>query len=390
MKTRMQPRVRWGLLVLVISVAALLVVASPMQRAWGMWGLALTEILLLIVAILPLRVFRWSFREVFAMKMPSLTQVLGVLVLWLGSYVAVLVSTVALYYFFPSGMDEVSNAISDFFTSVPLPLALFVVAVLPGVCEEFLHRGLIQYTFQGKPKWLTIIGMAIIFGLFHLDLYRFIGTAILGGVLTYIMLKTNNLLLPILLHVINNTVSISLAFTSTENAGAAYMSLREVGSSLVIASVVPFLFLLGGRLLTPHQSSIGARRNSRATRVVAVLLSLLSFVSGAVLLVNGPPEPVLRTVLSQDVAPEDLGHQLPFTVETQGEYRLELAIEGDDGLLTTITIRDHGGAEVYRITGQSLAVQSLLELNEGEYVASVRYDHTGSEYLKVKIDIVIR
>ena len=46
--------------------------------------------------------------------------------------------------------------------------------------------------------------MGIIFGLFHGSVWRFLPTAILGGVLTYIMLETENMFYPALFHFTNN------------------------------------------------------------------------------------------------------------------------------------------------------------------------------------------
>ena len=41
-----------------------------------------------------------------------------------------------------------------------------------------------------------VTAMGIIFGIFHLDFVRFIPTAVLGAALTYVMLETDNILLP--------------------------------------------------------------------------------------------------------------------------------------------------------------------------------------------------
>ncbi|NMB19344.1 MAG: CPBP family intramembrane metalloprotease [Firmicutes bacterium] len=282
-RTGSELRVLRGVLVFVLSVVALMVLGAPMQDAWGMLGLALTELMLLAIAIFSVHRFRWDWKEVFPLDIPTFRQVWGVVVFWFASYLAVYVTTMILFYFFPGGMGEVSTALTGFFTSVPRPLALLVVAVLPGLCEEVLHRGLILYTLQGKSKWLTILVMALIFGFFHLDLYRFVGTALLGGSLTYVMLKTNNLVLPILLHVLNNAVTASLAFMDGTDGGPAYIPLSAVGSALVLASVAPFLFVQGSRLLRntegEHQRGVTKR-----TRVVTSLLALLFLLVGTLLI----------------------------------------------------------------------------------------------------------
>lgn len=275
--SRRQPKVSVGIVVFIISLFALIFIAAPMQHWWGMWGLAFTEVMIFAIAIIAARGFGWTFKDVFPLKIPSLSQILAVLVLWLASFIAVYVTTVSLYYLFPAEMSEVSTRLKEFFTSVSMPMALFMVAVLPSVCEEFLQRGLIQYTFIGKPRWVTILSMAVIFGLFHLDVYRFLGTAILGGMLTYVMLETDNLLLPILLHFVNNVASTSAGFVAQSGDTLTLMSLTAVGSAFIVAAVIPFLFLLGRKLLLRGMSKkvkpIGKGGWLMATLVAVLLLA---------------------------------------------------------------------------------------------------------------------
>ena len=389
LQRKTEPKVSRGILVFLISLAALFVLAVPMQNAWGMWGLALTELMLLVIAIIFARIFRWEFREVFPLKVPSFRQILGVLVLWFASYVAVYVTSVTLYYLFPAGMGGVNTALTDFFTSVPKPLALLVVAVMPGICEEVLHRGLIQFTFRGKSKSVTILAMAVIFGLFHLDLYRFVGTALLGGVLTYIMVETGNLLLPILLHVLNNAVSTSLAFLSGPDAGLSYVPLSAIGFALIVAAMVPFLFVLGSRLLARR----GAGQKKPATRkawIFATLLALLCVVGGTFLVTNGSSTPIFETSFSEQVPSDSSGHRLPFTVEQAGIYHIDLTIEGGEGLLTSIAIQRADGDEVYSLAAGSVTVQAaVVSFVAGDHLYVVEYDHNGVDYTPVKVAIRI-
>ena len=166
MTRTVKPNIYTGLIVFVVVLVLMVLVAVPMQLAWGMWGLALTEVMLLICAIVPAVIFKWDLREIFRLSRPTVRQVFGVLVLWLGAYLAVAAVTMITAYLFPEGMGYVSNELLKFFGSVPFPLTLFIVALMPAVCEEALHRGLILHTFRGKNKWVTMMGMGLIFGIF--------------------------------------------------------------------------------------------------------------------------------------------------------------------------------------------------------------------------------
>ncbi|HBG00141.1 MAG TPA: hypothetical protein DDW87_01010 [Firmicutes bacterium] len=282
-KAKVRPRASVGIALFFVSAITLILVAAPMQRTWGMWGFVLTEFMLLALAVIPARVFRWEFKEVFPMRIPSLDQIFGVLVLWLGSYIAVYASTMFLYYWFPGGMGEVSTALSEFFSGMPMPLTVLMVAGLPSVGEEFLHRGLIQYTFRGKPRWMTIVSMGVIFGLFHLDPYRFVGTAILGAVLTYIMVETKNLLLPIFMHFANNAVSTFLGLLSESSLGPTDLSVAAVGSALILSAIVPFLLLLGSRMLLRGEPR-KVEPIGKGTWALTVFLALLLVMAGTAIL----------------------------------------------------------------------------------------------------------
>ena len=68
---------------------------------------------------------------------------------------------------------------------------MIVVALLPAICEEAVHRGVIIHTmYRIRKEWLVVLIMGIYFGLFHASPLRFLPTAILGAVMSYIMLET--------------------------------------------------------------------------------------------------------------------------------------------------------------------------------------------------------
>ena len=127
-------------------IILLLFVATPMQLAWGMWGLAATEIMILAAAVIPALLYKWDLKQVFPLGIPSTRQVFGVLMLWLGSYLVVTTISLIIIYFFPQGLPEISRSILELFQSTPFPVTLFIAAGCRQ-CEEALHRGLIQYTF---------------------------------------------------------------------------------------------------------------------------------------------------------------------------------------------------------------------------------------------------
>lgn len=176
------------------------------QMKWGMYGLALTELYLLFLSIFAVKLLKIPLKEIFPLKRPKWKKTLGVLLMWVSSYALMIPVTMFMAYFFQKQMFAVSEGLNEVIYSVPLILSVFISSVMPAVCEEALHRGFILKSFQSKwkNKWFLSVLMGIIFGLFHGSIWRFLPTAILGGVLTYIMLETENIFYPALFHFTNN------------------------------------------------------------------------------------------------------------------------------------------------------------------------------------------
>ncbi len=281
---------------------------APLQYYLGMTGLALTELIILIMALIPTLLSGQKLSEVFPIKVPSGLKVLGVFLMWLGTFLVVLVINVVIMMVLPEAMAQEAGGLGTAFTSVSFIPALLIVAVMPAICEEALHRGFILSTMKPIRKdWVVVLIMGVLFGLFHLSVVRFAGTAILGAVLTYIMLKTKNFLYPAFLHLINNMVPLVLVFFVTEATGtneqittemleqsAGISDVMTLGSIILFACGAPILIACGAALINRKKASEytpeeKAARGRKAIRVIVVsaVLSALIFVSGLVLMVGG-------------------------------------------------------------------------------------------------------
>ncbi len=83
------------------------------------------------------------------------------------------------------------------------------LGLLPGLSEELLFRG-VMLSALGL-NWLALIISSVIFGLLHISgkqqwPYAVWATCV-GGVLGYSAIVTGNLLVPILAHILTNTIS---------------------------------------------------------------------------------------------------------------------------------------------------------------------------------------
>ena len=115
---------------------------------------------------------------------------------------------------------SISPATVEFvFTPQPLPDALwylvatgFIVAVIAPITEEFVFRGLILNRLIARFGFWNGLGLSsLIFGIFHIN---FFGAFLFAVVASLLYLKTGNLLVPILLHIGNNTIAIYQSFVN--------------------------------------------------------------------------------------------------------------------------------------------------------------------------------
>ena len=269
------------------------------QMKWGMYGLALTELYLLFLSIFAVKLLKIPVKEIFPLKKPKWRKTFGVLLMWVSSYTLMIPVTMFMAYFFPEEMFAVSEGLNEVIYSVPLLLSVFISSVMPAVCEEALHRGFILKSFQSKwkNKWFLSVLMGMIFGLFHGSIWRFLPTAVLGGVLTYIMLETENIFYPTLFHFINNFLPSFLAGFSgntsqTEAAGELLVQqgipVAFLGIYLAMACVAPFGFYTADYLLRKGEQGKEQRYIKSNTMLISlVVLTVLPIILGMMIFLYG-------------------------------------------------------------------------------------------------------
>lgn len=90
---------------------------------------------------------------------------------------------------------------------------LFLMALIPAFGEELFFRGAVQNIFSEKfSKHAAVWIAAALFSLIHFQMYGFIPRMMMGAAFGYILVWTRTLWLPILAHLLNNTLAISVSF----------------------------------------------------------------------------------------------------------------------------------------------------------------------------------
>lgn len=92
-------------------------------------------------------------------------------------------------------------------------IAILYVCIVGPILEELMFRGVILRTLSKYNAQFAIIASSIIFGLFHLYLEQGAHAIVIGLVFAYVSLKYDSLLMPILMHMMHNTL-VSMASLS--------------------------------------------------------------------------------------------------------------------------------------------------------------------------------
>ncbi|BFL47420.1 CPBP family intramembrane glutamic endopeptidase [Lactonifactor longoviformis] len=291
-----------GLLFFAVVMFSFYFIMAPLQMQFGMYGLAMTELLLLAMAIVCVKLCRADFKEIFPVGRVRFSKAAGTILLWLASFLTVMVLTLIITWFFPDEMLGVSQGLSSVISSVPFAVGFLFTVVMPAVCEEAVHRGVILHSMLPlKKKWLIVLIMGILFGIFHTSIWRFVPTALLGAALSYVMLETENMVYPAIFHGVNNYVPLAISSYSAkilERAGSDLsqtslntVPVASIGVYLVMACCVPFAAYGGNHLLhyreEGYRSTFFPKKRQGLIITVLIVSTVLILAAGFALLLYG-------------------------------------------------------------------------------------------------------
>ena len=150
---------------------------------------------------------------------------------------------------FMRSMEDSLSGMTEFLTTFDsvgeLVIAFIVIAVIAGIGEELIFRGLIQrklYIATKNPH-VAIWVAAFIFSAIHFQFYGFLPRLILGGLFGYFYYFTGNLWVPIVAHIFNNGLAIILIYLSNQKMISA--DIEEMDNVPFPAAIVSVLLATG-------------------------------------------------------------------------------------------------------------------------------------------------
>lgn len=351
-----------GLATFIITMAIMLTAGYWIQYRLGLYGVAITELMFLVIVAAAMFIFKLPFKEVFNFKIPQAWHIGGGLAAYAGTYMLVIGVSYIQMYLFPE-MMEVNQALSNIAQSKSFIISLFIMAVMPAFCEEALHRGFILRTFSGiKWNWVIVLMMGVIFGIFHADPYRFLATAILGGGLSYIALKTENFWMPVLFHFLNNLMSVVSSFTAGSDISLDFEISYEmaVGYFITFSGIALFFLYLGWKTLNRRKANTISRVKRWIIKIVAALMVVAGFYFIGTAALNQPIFETSVTTAENFSNKYSIGVAIPRTYD----YSLEV-----NNTYVSVKIIDSQDKTIYEdhFSADHATVSKPINLTQGNY-----------------------
>ena len=136
------------------------------------------------------------------------------------------------------------EALLQAWRAIPLPIVVFCLGILPGVCEEVFFRGFLMSGIRSQANGRTsIVAAAVAFGVFHIVLAggaapeRLLPSTLMGLILGWVTWSSGSILPSILMHCIHNSTLLTIASLRDELTGW--------GLGTVEQSHLPTTWLLG-------------------------------------------------------------------------------------------------------------------------------------------------
>jgi hypothetical protein len=178
-------------------------------------GLVIAHLLMIGLSLACLRVLagRTWHRQV-ALRAPSFSH----LVLTVAVVPAFMVlASASMYYFgevlrFPSLFKSLMGDLEGAFTGPAVFVAAAIIGVMPAFSEELWCRAFLGRGLVGKHGYvLGVLGTSLLFGAIHIDPVQGSMAMVLGVVIHYVYLTSRSLLIPMLLHFLNNCLAVLLS-----------------------------------------------------------------------------------------------------------------------------------------------------------------------------------
>jgi len=192
--------------------SSMLDLQGTQERAY--FTLAVSQVLIMAgPAILLAWYFKLDVRKTFSLRRPSNVHILGAALIALSAFpLSAFLHRLQSWLVGAPPDLEALEQLERLLTANASPwMVVVIIALLPGLCEELLFRGMLLSGLRGRISnaW-TIIVVGVLFGLFHIELEKIPQVSLMGMLLALVCLRSGSIFLSMGIHVVHNGLPILL------------------------------------------------------------------------------------------------------------------------------------------------------------------------------------
>ena len=277
-------------LLFLLSLLLLVTLGAITQMQFPLFGLGFTELfLILLPAIIFVRSKRLPIAKALGWKRISPST----------AFISIAVGTtcwgVAAGMFVLSQLILGEQPVVEALIPRTLPDLFWILifaALLPGLCEESLFRGVIQGVLGRKGKRAGLVITALLFALFHVSPWILVPGFFLGIVFGILAIRTGSTVPAIIAHIANNTTAFTVSYFYYDRPESeAYMLMGGLAAACCVAFPLFWIMTRGLKTAQPLLEAVpaGVRRPGAWLLGLAggtVLLGVLSFGLAVLMLVG--------------------------------------------------------------------------------------------------------
>ncbi|MCC5944038.1 MAG: CPBP family intramembrane metalloprotease [Bernardetiaceae bacterium] len=146
---------------------------------------------------------------------------------------------------------ELTRYITAFDSHWQFAFGLLIVAVLPGIAEEYCFRGILQKRLRllfSNPH-VAIVLAAVVFSAIHVQFYGFLPRFLLGAMFGYLFYWSGNLKVAMFAHFVNNAAALFAVYLSGTQEMLENPAMQEVESMPTLIGSAAVSLVLCGFLL---------------------------------------------------------------------------------------------------------------------------------------------
>ena len=251
MKEKQMPGIGDCVLLMCVVLLLMLYGGTYAQLKLGFGGVAVQQAFILLCPLVYAWYMKADAKKLFSLKVPKVKGVFGGICLAFAGLLLALVVGALLTPVFPQSAESL-KALDEMIKEQPTWVILLVMAVMPAIGEEFLFRGFLMGTLREKCKpWVAIVATTLIFAAYHMSLIKMFTIGIVGLGLTVAAYMTGSIYVSMLMHFINNSVSVLISLYPEQVGKIAPFLMEEdpSGVSLVVVGLIGIVLAVIGWLL---------------------------------------------------------------------------------------------------------------------------------------------